>query len=111
MLRKILRQMLDLLTEPIFRIYYHVKKVHPLDQVCFPIPHKKFPISCLGCFGCKINPSPPLKPKYEGPYKIFVTKTFCDQYAHLFGKGALVELLFLLEKHNEEVERKRGVKK
>jgi len=74
------------------------------DPVCFPLPFK---INCVGCSGCRNNSSPLLSPdKYKGPYKVAVTGMFCDQYEELFGKGALVELLYKLEKGNEEIDKK-----
>lgn len=73
------------------------------DPVCFPLPFK---INCIGCHGCAFVPNPPLAPdKPRGPWKIYTSKTFNEQYARLFGKGALVNLLFNLEKHNEEVDK------
>ena len=70
------------------------------EPTCFPLPFK---INCLGCHGCRTVPNPPLAPdKIKGPWKIQVTDTFVRQYEELFGKSALAELLYDLEKHNEQ---------
>lgn len=71
------------------------------EPLCFPLPFK---INCLGCHGCKTVPNPLLAPdKSKGPWKVILADTFVEQYEELFGKPALVGLLYDLEKHNEEV--------
>lgn len=72
------------------------------EPLCFPLPFK---INCIGCHGCANVKNPVLSPdKRKGPWKIRTTEMFNDQYAEVFGKGALVELLVDLEKHNEKVD-------
>lgn len=74
-----------------------------VDPVCFPLI---FNINCIGCHGCANNKHPFLgtdPPK--GPWKVVTTELFNDNYEELFGKEALVDLLFNLEKHNEEVDK------
>ena len=72
------------------------------DPACFPLPFK---INCVGCHGCASNHNPLLMPdKPKGPWKVATTEIFNESYSELCGKEALVELLFSLEKHNEEVD-------
>lgn len=72
------------------------------DPICFPLPFK---INCVGCHGCATVHSPLLMPnKPKGPWKVFTTETFNQQYAELCGETALIDLLFDLEKHNEKVD-------
>ena len=77
------------------------------DPICFPLPLK---INCVACHGCSFNHSPLLQPNIpKGPYKIFVTEEFCEDYEGLVGKDALVELLWDLEKGNMEIDEKNGL--
>jgi len=72
------------------------------EPTCFPLPFK---INCIGCHGCASVPNPPLAPdKPKGPWKVYTTEMFNEQYAKLCGKDALVDLLFDLEKHNKEID-------
>ena len=91
-------------TEPFFTLYYNAKKTHPLDCVCFPFPMKYLPINCLCCHGCSQNKNPPFAQRVKGPWKVFLSDTFCKQYEDLCGKTALVDLLFDLEKHNAKAD-------
>lgn len=73
------------------------------EPVCFPLPFK---VNCVGCHGCASNQIPLLSPdKPKGPWKVAVSNIFCEQYEEMFGKGAMVKLLYDLEKHNQEVEK------
>jgi len=77
------------------------------DPTCFPLPFK---INCIGCHGCANNHDPLLSPdKHKGPWKIATAETFNQNYEELFGKEALVELLYNLEKHNEFVDQENAV--
>jgi len=73
------------------------------EPSCFPLPFK---INCVGCYGCIHNGNPIFSPpKSKGPYQVMLADTFKAQYTGMFGKEALFELMWKLEKHNLIVEK------
>ena len=72
------------------------------EPICWPLPLR---INCLGCFGCSHNINPFLgQDKSKGPFKVATTPLFNEQYEGMFGKEALVELLWKLEKGNMKID-------
>lgn len=72
------------------------------DPICFKLP---LGINCVACYGCKLSHDPFLSPdRQKEPFKVFFSDEFCSQYEMMFGKSALVELLYKMEKHNESIE-------
>jgi len=128
--KMILRRIVEQLFNPLFDLYYKYGSCVPpfkyyinsfmhlrdedigsavkdygkfKDPVCFPLPFK---INYIGCYGCNDNHKPLFSPErvHKGPWKVTLADTFKEQYTDMFGKGALVELLWDLEKHNQKVD-------
>lgn len=100
----LVKRLLDaLIFDPFWSAFYHIKSNRrKFELSCFPFPLK---LNCVGCYGCAHNYNPFLSPpKPKGPYKVFTSELFNEQYAKLFGKGALVHMLYEMEKHNEEID-------
>lgn len=94
--------LLDVFFDRIFDVFYSFKVLREKFELsCFPI----FKLNCIQCGGCSHNRDPLLSPpKSKGPYKVYTTPLFNEQYGEMFGKTALVDLLFDLEKHNASIE-------
>ena len=104
-LKGFIHRVLNEFFNPFFTLYCRAKKLHPLDCSCFPV----FYINCVGCFGCCLCSRPPLGQKRsKGPWKVALADTFKEQYTELFGKTALVDLMWRLDKHNEEIDEDEG---
>jgi len=91
-----------LFADRIFDFLYSFRSVRErFEWSCFPL----LKVNCIQCGGCCHNTNPLLSPpRSKGPYKVYTTEIFNQQYSSMFGEGALVELLFDFEKHNEKID-------
>lgn len=129
MFRMILRRFMGEVFDPLFDFYYKYGSYVPpfryylkgflhlseedvgyaikyyekdYDPTCFPFPFK---LNCIGCFGCLHNQNPLFHPKrHKGPWKVMLADTFKERYTEMFGKEALFDLMWDLEKHNQKVD-------
>lgn len=95
--------MIEKIFDPFWNIFYSFRmNQEKFEYSCFPFPFK---INCVTCSGCIHNKNPFLAPpKHKGPYKVYTTELFNEQYSKLFDESALVELLWDLEKHNQKID-------
>lgn len=101
-----IHRIVEMIFDPFWNWFYSIRSNREkFEYGCFPFPFK---INCLGCHGCCHNRNPLLSPpKPKGPYKVYTTEMFNRQYRELCGDSALVQLLFELEKHNEQIDEQK----
>ena len=89
--------------EPFWDVLYSFRYYRErYEYSCFPLPFK---LNCIGCHGCAVNKKPFLQPPTpKGPWKVYTSELFDEQYESMFGRSALVNLWAKLDAHNEKVD-------